>query len=123
MTAIQAARLIADAFERSSAPLELMNVSSQLDMPQYICEKLLDHLVAQGILIKTTEPRVGYVPARSLHNITLDQIAEAVRKASYAQQVPGQPNVIDSVNEAKRNALAPYTLDQLLSNDKPGSQG
>ncbi|MHC4389376.1 MAG: YhjD/YihY/BrkB family envelope integrity protein [Planctomycetota bacterium] len=63
-TAINIMREIAAAFEANNAPVSLQVICSKLGMPAEFGEKMLEHLVAKGLLMKTAEPKVGFVPSK-----------------------------------------------------------
>ncbi len=114
LTAINIAREVAAAFERNSAPLAAEVICSKLNIPAEFGEKILNHLIGSGIIVKSSEPRVGFVPARDPANISLSEIAEAVRKVSFAQSVIGQPESLGQIAQSQRNALAQYNLKQIV---------
>ena len=115
LTAINIVREVAAAFEQNNAPLAAEVICSKLNIPAEFGEKILNHLVGSGIIIKTAEPQVGFVPARDPANIRLSDVAEAVCKASFAQSVTGQPEGLVKAIQSQRGALAKYSLKQILS--------
>lgn len=83
-------------------------------MPAEFSEKILDHLVASGIIMKTSEPKLGFVPAKEPANIRLSDIGAAVAKVSFAQSTTQQPDGLAQITQSQRNALAQYNLKQIL---------
>jgi len=118
LTAINIVREIAAAFEANKAPVEAQIVSSKLNIPAQFSEKILNHLVARGILIKSAEPRVGFVPAQDPANIRLSDISEAVAAVGFAQSTADQPGSLRQIAQSHRNILAQYNLKQVLSNEQ-----
>jgi len=118
LTAINIAREIAEAFEENKAPVSSGVISSKLNIPAELAEKILNHLVNSGIIVKTSEPKAGFVPARDPVNIRLSDIAEAVAKVSFAQSATGQSENLKQIARAQRNALAEYNLKQILDEPK-----
>jgi membrane protein len=114
MTAIAVAREIAAAFEDNRGPISTDDVCSRLDIPGEFGERLLDQLVARGVLAKTMEPRRGFVPARDPGHIRLSEIADAIAAASFGQPKPDEKSLRDVV-EARQRVLAQYNLRQLLT--------
>ena len=114
LTAINIVREIAAAFQKNQAPVSPEVICSKLDIPAEFSEKILDHLVASGIIIKTSEPKLGFVPAREPANIRLSDIGAAVAEVSFAQSTTEQPDGLAQITQSQRNALAQYTLKQIL---------
>ncbi len=117
LTAINIAREVAAAFEQNSAPLAAEVICSKLNIPAEFGEKILNHLVSGGILVKSSEPKVGFVPAKDPANIRLSDIAEVLSKAGFAQSVVGQPEILVNAIRLQRNALAEYSLKQILKSE------
>jgi len=118
LTAINIAREIAAAFQKNQAPVSPEVICSKLDIPTEFSEKILDHLVASGIIMKTSEPKLGFVPAQEPANIRLSDIGEAVAKVSFAQSTTDQPDGLAQITQSQRNALARYTLQQILGDSQ-----
>ncbi|GAI73973.1 unnamed protein product, partial [marine sediment metagenome] len=114
LTAINIVREIAAAFEANNAPVSPEVICSKLDIPAEFSEKIFDHLVAGGIIIKTSEPKLGFVPAKEPANIRLSDIGAAVAEVSFAQSTTDQPDTLAQITQSQRNALAQYTLKQIL---------
>jgi membrane protein len=109
LTFINIVREIASAFRKNQAPLESEVISSNLNIPPEFCEKILNHLVSSGLIAKTSDPKVGFVPAKDPENIKLSDIASAVAKFSFAQS-PG----IGQITSSQQSTLAKYNVKQLL---------
>ena len=119
-TVINIVREIAAAFEANDAPVEAEVVSSKLNIPAEFNEKILDHLVDCGIIVKTSEPKVGFIPAQELANIKLSDIAEAVASAGLAQSTAQPSNSLERITQSQRDALAQYNLKQILNDRQNG---
>jgi membrane protein len=115
LTAINIVREIATAFEQNDAPLPAEVICSKLNIPAEFGEKILNHLVDSGIIIKSSEPQVGFVPAKEPAKTSLSDIAEAVAKVSFAQSVSGQPESLEQIAQSQQNILSQYSLKQLLN--------
>jgi membrane protein len=114
VTAINIVREIAGAFVKNQAPVSPEVIYSKLDIPPEFGDKILDHLVDRGLIAKTSEPAVGYVPVKDPANIRLSDVADAVAAAGFAQSAPDQPKALEQIHQSQRNALAQYSLKQIL---------
>jgi len=125
LTAINIVREIAVAFEKNDAPVEAEVICSKLNIPAEFGDKILKHLVDSELIAKTSDPKTGFLPAKDPANIKLSDIAEAVAKAGFAQPTTEQPDSLQQITQSQRNALAQYTLKQILEdteNNKVASQ-
>jgi membrane protein len=120
LTAINIVREIAAAFEENSAPVSSEVISSKLNIPAEFSEKILNHLVTSGVIIKSSEPQVGFIPAKDPAHIRLSDIAEAVAAVGFAQSSAEQPESLEQIAQSQRSALAQYNLKQILG--KPSNQ-
>ena len=116
-TAINIMREIAAAFEANNAPVSSEVICSKLDIPAEFGEKILDHLVESGLIVKTSEPTVGFIPARDAANIKLSDIAAAVAEVGFAQSTTDQPATLEQIAQMQRSALGQYSVKQILSGE------
>lgn len=114
LTVINIVREIAAAFEGSQAPITSDVLCSKLDLPAEFGQKILDHLVNSKLIVRTSEPVAGFLPAREPENIKLSDIAEAVAAAGLAQSATDQPPGMQQVVQSQRNALAQFNLQQII---------
>ncbi|MDH4241658.1 MAG: YihY/virulence factor BrkB family protein [Phycisphaerae bacterium] len=114
LTAMNIAREIGAAFQKNQAPVSPEVICSKLSIPAEFGEKLLDHLVDSGIIMKTSEPKLGFVPAQEPANIKLSEIAAAVAEVSFAQSPTEQPEALKQITQAQRDALARHSLKEIL---------
>lgn len=114
-TVINIVREIADAFRSNNAPISGDVLCSKLNVPAEFADKILNHLVNAGLVAKTSDPKVGFLPAKDPAGIKLSDVADAVAAAGFAQSSPGQPKILDDVILARRNALAQYNIKQILN--------
>ena len=114
ITAINIVREIAGAFEQNEAPVEAEVISSKLNMPAEFVDKILAQLVGNGIVIKSIEPKTGFVPAQEPANIKLAEIAEVVSRAGFAQLSPESSDTLEQINLSQRDILAQYNLKQII---------
>jgi len=119
-TAINIVREIAAAFEANDAPVSSEVICTKLDMPAEFGEKILDHLVKSGLIIKTSEPTVGFIPARDAANIRLSDITAAVAEVGFAQSTTDQPARLEQIARSQRNVLSQYSLKQILKGEQSG---
>ncbi|MHC4487482.1 MAG: YhjD/YihY/BrkB family envelope integrity protein, partial [Planctomycetota bacterium] len=115
LTAINIVREIAVAFEKNDAPIEAEVICSKLDIPAEFADKILNHLVDSKLIVKTSDPKTGFLPAKDPANIKLSDIAEAVAAVGFAQSTTGQPQSLDEIARSQRSALAQYSLKQIIN--------
>lgn len=115
LTAINIVREIAAAFRDNQAPVPAETLCGNLDIPAEFGQKILDHLVSTGLIVKTSEPVAGFMPAKEPEKIRLSDIAEALASAGLAQPADGEPAGMQQVVQAERNALAQFTLQQIIN--------
>jgi membrane protein len=106
---------IASAFEEGGGVVEPAVISSKLNIPMELVDKILGHLVTAGLLVRVSEPRDGFMPAKDPGNMKLVDIAEAVAKAGFAQLPEEQSAGLQQVARLQREALSQFTVKQLLS--------
>lgn len=115
ITAINIVREIAAGFEADKAPVEGELICGKLNIPAEFGDKILDHLVNSGLIAKTSEPKVGFIPAKDPANIKLSDISAAVAEVGFAQSTTEQPESLEQIAQSQRNALAQYNLKQILN--------
>jgi membrane protein len=113
-TVINIVREIAVAFEADTAPVSSAVICSRLDMPPEFCDKILDHLVSGRIILRTSEPRTGFVPARDPANIRLSEISEVVAAAGFGRPTAESAPALEQITQAQRDALAHYNIKQII---------
>jgi membrane protein len=112
MTVINVMRYISNAFLQKRGPLEMQTICSELKLPAQFANRLLGHLVDKGLLIRTSEPRVGFVPATEAANIKLSDISEVVSRASFVQ-FENKEGTLAEISQKQKDLLGQYTLGQL----------
>ena len=115
LTVINLAREIAQAFERDEGPVTPDALCSRLNLPPELGEDIVEHLVEEGLLVKTSAPRVGLVPARQPEHIRLSDLAGAVAAVAHGQPIPHEQPNLDKLVQAQQQFLARYTLKDMLS--------
>ena len=115
LTIMNIVREIAAAFQTNQAPVSPETICSKLDIPAEFGEKILNHLVKSQLIARTSDPRVGFLPAKDPANIKLSDIAEAVATAGFAQPTTEQPAGLQQIVQSQRSTLAQYSLKQILS--------
>jgi len=114
LTAINIVREIAAAFEQNQAPIAPEVILTKLNIPAEFGDKILAHLVGRGFIVKTSDPKVGFLPAKDPANIKLSDIAEAVAAVSFAQVSTEQSGALDQVSQSQRTLLDGYSVKQIL---------
>ncbi len=115
LTLINIVREIAVAFETNQDPVPPEIICSKLDIPAEFGEKILDHLVNSGLIVRTSDPAVGYFPARDPANIKLSDIAEATAAAGFAQSTTEWSPSLKQVTQSQWRLLARHTLKKTLN--------
>ncbi len=106
-------KFICAAFENKSAPVPSEVISGQLNLPCDFTDKVLEHLVNAGILLKTSDPAVGYAPTTIAEKLNLAEIYDAVKNASFV--APGdESQVIKQITENYRQTLSQYNVKNLM---------
>lgn len=114
LTAINVVREIAAAFVQNKAPVSGEVISSKLNIPAEFGDKILDHLVERGLIVRTSDPKVGYVLAKDPANIKLSEVAAVVAEVGFAQSPSDQPPGLDQIARSQRSALEQYSIKQIL---------
>ncbi len=114
ITVLNIVREIAEAFEQNNAPVEPEVILSRLNIPAEFGDRIFALLIEKGLIARTSEPKVGFIPAKDPANITLDQISSILAGASFAQLVPNQPEMLDQIASAQQQVLSKYNLRQIL---------
>ena len=117
-TAMKILGFIMDAFEERRAPVRSELVCNKLNIPPEFGNRILDHLVKEGMLCRTSEPRNGFIPATDGENITLADISDVVAKASYAQDEQDTPQELRSIMDKQYEMLKQHTLLQVIGRRK-----
>ncbi|MGA2678542.1 MAG: YhjD/YihY/BrkB family envelope integrity protein [Sedimentisphaerales bacterium] len=76
---------IASAFKAGDGPVEAGTIAAKLNMPPEFAKKVLSYLVARGILARVSEPKDGFLPAKSPDDMKLSEIAAAIAVAGFGQ--------------------------------------
>lgn len=118
ITAINIVREIACAFQDKRSPIETESISGKLEIPFELVEKILNAFVQYNIIVKTAEPKAGYVLAGDPENIRLSDISQALASIGFAQSMPENKDNLLRITQAGRNALAQYNLKQILKTGK-----
>jgi len=115
---IRAAAFIVGQFQARRGPVPTEAVAGRLDIPLEVAERILDYLVGRGLLLRASEPRVGYVPATEGGRIRLSEIAEAVAEAAFGQNAPRDERM-EGLVRARQDLLAGHTLAEFATEPGP----
>ncbi|HBG27606.1 MAG: hypothetical protein A2Y10_15790 [Planctomycetes bacterium GWF2_41_51] len=109
-------KFISVKFEHKNVPVPREIVSSHLALPGDFTDKILNHLVKEGLLVKTSEPSPGFAPATNSENIKLSEILDAVRKASFTPETEEHADspVIRQIADDYHRTLEQYTVKNLM---------
>jgi YihY family inner membrane protein len=110
-TAIQIMREILIAFEdKNRKPITPSEIADATALSADFVERILDNLTRAGLLCRTAEPVIGYVPSTDGGHITLADISLALEKSSFQTQNPKLQQALVHV----RAELEKYSLKDIL---------
>ena len=115
LTIINIVREIAAAFQDNQAPVPPEDICSKLDIPAEFGQKILDHLLNSRLIVRSSDPVIGFLPAKDPANIKLSEIAEAMETAGFAQPASNRWPGMQQIAESQRNILAQHTLKEILN--------
>ena len=121
LTIINIVREIAAAFQTNQAPVPPEDICSKLGIPAEFGQKILDHLVNSRLIVRTSDPVAGFLPAKEPAKIKLSEIAEAMETAGIAQPASDRWPGMKQIAESQRNILAQHTLEETLSPEQDSS--
>jgi membrane protein len=107
---------IASAFKAGDGAVEAGTISNKLNMPPEFAEKVLSHLVAKGILIRVSEPKDGFLPAKSPDDMKLSEIAAAISLAGFGQSAD-MPAGLQKVARSQQEMFSQFNVTQLIRNE------
>lgn len=115
LTIVRMMEYILNAFEqKDEKPVTVEAVCAKLDLPADFAARVLDQMVKAGLLVRTVEPVIGFVPATDGAHIPLSDIYDAIAQVSFAQPQEGQNARCVAVFEKVRQLLAGFTLKDIL---------
>jgi membrane protein len=120
ITLVRVVMYIVEQFQARRGPVNAEAMAAHFDMPADFTEKILDHLVARGLLFETAEPRVGYAPTTEARNIRLSDVTDAVAAAAFGQTGHGT-DPLKPVLQARRALLADHTIDEFVRPERQES--
>ena len=123
LTAINIVREIAVAFEKNRAPLEAEALCNELNIPAEFADKILAQFVKSGLIVRTSEPKTGYIPAKDPANIRLSDISEAMEDIGLAQAMAEQLPALQKIIRSQKDSLAQYNLKQILNTGSDKQDG
>ncbi len=104
---------ICRSFRASYGPVSAETIYSKLGLPAEFGDKILRLLVANRLLVKTSEPTTGFLLATEPENIRLSEITAAVASAGFGRQGEKLPESLKQVLQSHQNTLAEYNLGQI----------
>jgi YihY family inner membrane protein len=113
VTAINIMREIARGFAKRQAPVSNEVISSRLNIPAELTDKIVAALAAEGFLVKTSEPQEGLMPAREPQDINLANISSSISKYCFAKQPGDADGQIKDIMNQRTELLANYNLRQI----------
>ena len=119
ITAINIIREVANAFEQNKGPIEPNQICSRLNLPAEFADKVFNLLVNKNLLVKSSDPKIGYLPAKATEHIILSDIAQAIDQFGFAQVTNDYSAELTQIAQSKKDLLSKYNLKQLLDIDAP----
>jgi membrane protein len=114
----------AKAFDEGHPPISAESLSTILQTPSMLIIRVLDLLVAHGLLVEAQAKRggeEGYIPSRSIHRLSLNEIVEALRvKDGSDFELSRKPafqtvaQVLQEAEQAGQTQLAKISLQSLV---------
>jgi len=123
LTAINMARQIAEAFVENRGPTSAASLCGDLNIPLELGEDILDLLVHKGLLLKTAEPRSGFIPARAPDQIKLSEIVESLAEIALAQPDLDPNQMLGKLVTAHRQFLGKHSLREIVQTTETASPG
>ncbi|MGD8525299.1 MAG: YhjD/YihY/BrkB family envelope integrity protein [Thioalkalispiraceae bacterium] len=118
--------LIARHFYQHKAAWTLDGLAKRLHISGEVCDIMVNNLLQAGLLVRTADDPVRFIPGYAIETITVNDIVSCVREAGESpsfstHSLPGD-EVVDGlfsgIEEAIHKQLAVITLHDLLSKDK-----
>ncbi|HPD47812.1 MAG TPA: YhjD/YihY/BrkB family envelope integrity protein [Anaerohalosphaeraceae bacterium] len=113
-TVIRILEQVLGHFETHRGPIAPEVVCRRLHLPAEFGAKVFGHLVRQGLLVQASEPEPGYVPATDGANITLAEIVDAVRAATFDQDDKAVGERLAKVIDEQRRTMDKVTLKEIV---------
>ncbi len=123
LTVINMAREIARAFIQNEGPIPTGALCTGLNIPLELGEDILDLLVDKGLLLKSADPRPGFIPARDPGQIKLSEIAEALAEIALAQPNLNEDRTFGEITKAHRQFLGKYSLREIIGTTRTRTPG
>jgi len=108
------------AFRAGVGPISAETICSKLSLPAEFGEKVLEHLVTERLLAKTSEPVSGFLPTREPENIRLSEVSAAVASAGFGRQGEELPEALKQILQNQQDTLAQYNLEQISNSKQTG---
>ena len=123
LTVINVAREIAQAFMQNRGPVPPATLYNQLQIPAELGEDITDRLVEKGLLVKTSEPQAGLIPARDPEHIPLSDITDTLAEIALAQPDLDEQSMLGKLVQAQRQFLAKHSLREILPAEQDAPTG
>ncbi len=122
--ALQISLLVGKAFHHGEPPVNRADLAQRIGTPEEAVDIVTNALCRKELLRETREP-LGLVPTRSLEQIALSELMDAVRGHSIASEQTGMitddaiNRLADEVDHAIARTLAARTLRDLVEPTEP----
>ena len=111
--------IVAEHFNKGRGACPTEQVVSISGVSEDVVDQCLSRFKAARLIYEVEGDTVGFMPARALGSITLQQVVDAVENDMTVQLVDGQPSpegerVLDDLRESQREHLEQVTVASLL---------
>jgi membrane protein len=108
---IQIMQEVMAAFDdKNRKPITAAEIADATTLQAEFIERILENMTLAGLLCRTSEPLVGYVPSTDGGKITLADVSLAVEKASFKAQSPKLQQIFAQL----RTEMAKYNLNDII---------
>jgi membrane protein len=114
MSFITLMQFIYNEFTARRAPVQFDVIHRRLGTSPEFTQKAIDLLVSQKLLVKTSEPRVGYVPAADAEHIRLEDISAVVAQVAILQASASESPRLDEIRKKQHKCLGGSTLREII---------
>ncbi len=121
---------IGENFYRNRDPWTLQGLVNRVRVASDTVAEIIAALERRGLIVETANEPIGYVPARDMETITVEDILDAVRRETrgpyeskqLALSVPAVDHVVDQLDRSIHETLGEKTLKDLVRSAPGGDR-
>lgn len=112
--------IASEHFHASGRVITAAELSQRLQMPQSMTDRMLNALQSCGLILATTDDRLGFTPARSIDQLTVQEILQCARLAEdsdWHRQIKLSDSVSSiqqEMDDSRADLLSGKTLKDLI---------